>query len=182
MGDNLVSQVKDKCKDSQYYSLAIDESTDVSDTSHLLVFIRGQSVNTHCPEEEHKAPTRALQPDRSWASHRSSFHVFPASFVSSSSVRLHVPRGRPLLFFPGGTQVKASRGCRVFLMRRTWPSQIQRRCFTSNTMLLKPDLLHISSFLILSCHLTLRILLRHRPSKPLSRLSSFLFVLHVSAA
>ena len=46
------------------------------------------------------APTN-LQPTRSWASQRSSFQVFPASFISSSTVLLQVPRGLPLLPSPG---------------------------------------------------------------------------------
>ena len=132
--------------------------------------------------EEHKAPTRFFQPVLSWASHRSSFQVFPASFISSSTVLLHVPRGLPLFLFPGGAQLKASRGCRIFFIRRTWPSHVQRLRLTSNTMLVNPVLVQTSSFVIRSSHLTFSILLKHLPSKPRRRLSTFLLVLHVSAA
>ena len=81
------------------------------------------------PLGEHKAPTNFFHSDRSWASHRSSFHVFPAVFISSSMVLRQVPSGLPRCLFPGGAQESASSGCRPFCMRRTWPSHVHRLLF-----------------------------------------------------
>ena len=144
------------------------------------------SLLTHsilgAPLGEHKAPTNFFHSDRSWASHRSSFHVFPAVFISSSMVLRQVPSGLPRCLFPGGAQDSASSGCRPFFMRRTWPSHIHRLLFTSRTMLFIPVRLQISSLHTFSCHLTFNILRKHLPSKPRSLLSNFLLVLHVSEA
>ena len=52
-----------------------------------------QSSEPRCGE--HKAPTNFFHSDRSWASHRSSFHVFPAVSISSSMVLRQVPSGLP---------------------------------------------------------------------------------------
>ena len=134
------------------------------------------------PLGEHKAPTTFFHSDRSWASQRSSFHVFPAVFISSSMVLRQVPSGLPRCLFPGGAQDSASSGCQPFFMRRTWPSHVHRLLFTSRTMLFTPVRLQISSLHTLSCHLTFNILRKHLPSKPRSLLSNFLLVLHVSEA
>ena len=134
------------------------------------------------PLGEHKAPTNFFHSDRSWASHRSSFHVFSAVFISSSMVLRQVPSGLPRCLFPGGAQDSASSGCRPFFMRRTWPSHVHRLLYTSRTMLFIPVRLQTSSSHTFSCHLTFNILRKHLPSKPRSLLSNFLLVLHVSEA
>lgn len=41
LGSNIVQQIVDRARIFCWCSLALDESTDVSDTSQLLVFIRG---------------------------------------------------------------------------------------------------------------------------------------------
>ena len=110
--------------------------------THIHSFIQSSRLL-----EEHKAPTSRLQAVRSWASQRSSLQVLPAAFISSSMVLLQVPSGLPLFRFPGGAQDSASRGCRPFFMRRTWPSHVQRLLFTSKTMLPIPVCLQISSLL-----------------------------------
>ena len=66
---------------------------------------RNSSLLTHpilvAPLGEHKAPTNFFHSDRSWASHRSSFHVFPAVSISSSMVLRQVPSGLPRCLLPG---------------------------------------------------------------------------------
>ena len=114
------------------------------------------------PLGEHRAPTNFFHSDRSWASHRSSFHVFPAVFISSSMVLRQVPSGLPRCLFPGGAQDSASSGCWPFFMRRTWPSHVHRLLFTSRTMLFIPVHLQISSLHTFSCHLTFNILRKHQ--------------------
>jgi len=46
-----MSQLKDTSKQFLWYSLALDESTDVQDTAQLLVFIRGTDANFELNEE-----------------------------------------------------------------------------------------------------------------------------------
>ena len=41
LGENIVQQIREKARNLLWYSLALDESTDLSNTSQLLVFIRG---------------------------------------------------------------------------------------------------------------------------------------------
>ena len=112
------------------------------------------------PLGEHKAPTNFFHSDRSWASHRSSFHFFSAVFISSSMVLCQVPSGLPRCLFPGGAQDSVSSGCRPFFIRRTWPSHVHRLLFASRTMLFIPVRLQISSLHTFSCHLTFNILLQ----------------------
>ena len=45
LGRNLVLQLKDKATKFECCSFALDESTDVSDTSQLLLFVKGIDVN-----------------------------------------------------------------------------------------------------------------------------------------
>ena len=40
IGSNLMCQLKSKSKEFEYFSIALDESTDINDTSQLLIFIR----------------------------------------------------------------------------------------------------------------------------------------------
>ena len=51
LGENIQSQIHEKAKDFLWYSLAMDESTDLSSTSQLLVFIRGVNCNFEITEE-----------------------------------------------------------------------------------------------------------------------------------
>ena len=48
---NLKLQLKNKCIDFDYFSLAFDESTDVCDTAQLAIFIRGITGNFDVIEE-----------------------------------------------------------------------------------------------------------------------------------
>ena len=133
------------------------------------------------PLGEHKAPTNFFHLDRSWASHRSLFHLFPAVFISFSMVLRQVPSGLPRCLFSGGAQESASSGCRPFCMRKTWPSHVHRLLFTSRTMLFIPVRLQISSLHTFSCHLTFTIL---RLAMTTTRKSThgFPFVVHIWVA
>ncbi|CAM5176061.1 unnamed protein product [Natator depressus] len=51
IGSNIIFQLNEKAKKFEWFSLALDESTDVSDTSQLLLFIRGVGSNFEVPEE-----------------------------------------------------------------------------------------------------------------------------------
>ena len=51
IGRNIMSQLKDKVKGFEFFSIALDESTDVPDTSQLLLFIRGININFDITEE-----------------------------------------------------------------------------------------------------------------------------------
>lgn len=51
ISENLMHQLQDASKDFLWYSLALDESTDVQDTAQLLVFIRGINTRFELTEE-----------------------------------------------------------------------------------------------------------------------------------
>lgn len=51
LGNNLMQQLKDKINSFNFFSLAMDESTDVCDTAQLLIFIRGIDDNFNVYEE-----------------------------------------------------------------------------------------------------------------------------------
>ncbi|CAG9786413.1 unnamed protein product [Diatraea saccharalis] len=51
LGDNLCQQLREKAQQFQWFSLATDESNDVSDTAQLLLFIRGIDKNFNVYEE-----------------------------------------------------------------------------------------------------------------------------------
>ncbi|KAF0749188.1 general transcription factor II-I repeat domain-containing protein 2-like, partial [Aphis craccivora] len=51
LGLNLFEQVQDKVKHFQYFSIALDESTDMVDTAQLLIFLRGVNANFEITEE-----------------------------------------------------------------------------------------------------------------------------------
>ena len=74
---------------------------------------------------ECRAATCSLHIWRSFAMNLMPSQVFPISFISFSTVRLHVILGRPCLRFPSGVQCIA-----VFAMeaswRVTWPIHLQR--------------------------------------------------------
>ena len=48
---DLKSQLSDKVKSFNWFSLALDESTDIDDTAQLLIFVRGISDNFQITEE-----------------------------------------------------------------------------------------------------------------------------------
>uniref|UniRef100_A0A3P9L1T0 Uncharacterized protein n=1 Tax=Oryzias latipes TaxID=8090 RepID=A0A3P9L1T0_ORYLA len=51
IGSNVYAQLQQKTKEFEFFSLALDESTDVQDTAQLLIFIRGVSANFEFCEE-----------------------------------------------------------------------------------------------------------------------------------
>lgn len=51
LGANLCEQLRDKAQSFDCFSLAMDESTDVSDTAQLLIFVRGIDENFTVYEE-----------------------------------------------------------------------------------------------------------------------------------
>jgi hypothetical protein len=51
IAENIQSQLSDKNRHLEWFSLALDESTDVSDTAQVLVFIRGINRNYEVYEE-----------------------------------------------------------------------------------------------------------------------------------
>ena len=51
MSENLKSSQEDYFEKLQFFSVAIDESTDTTDTAHLAVFVRGIKENFHILEE-----------------------------------------------------------------------------------------------------------------------------------
>ncbi|XP_076064373.1 general transcription factor II-I repeat domain-containing protein 2-like [Oratosquilla oratoria] len=51
LGGDIIRQIKEKAKRFCWYSLALDESTDVCDTSQLLVFIRGVDSEFNVTQE-----------------------------------------------------------------------------------------------------------------------------------
>ena len=51
IGGDIVHQTVDKARSFRFYSLALDESTDVSETSQLLVFIRGVDSDFNVSQE-----------------------------------------------------------------------------------------------------------------------------------
>ena len=51
ISENLKLQLKNKCTDFDYFSLAFDKSTDACDTAQLAIFIRGITGNFDVIEE-----------------------------------------------------------------------------------------------------------------------------------
>ena len=51
MEDNIRTQMKDKCAELEFYSLAMGESTEISDISQLLVFVRGIDSSFNITQE-----------------------------------------------------------------------------------------------------------------------------------
>ena len=51
MSENLKSSQEDYFEKLQFFSIAIDESTDTTDTAQLAVFVRGIKENFHIVEE-----------------------------------------------------------------------------------------------------------------------------------
>ncbi|XP_045504708.1 general transcription factor II-I repeat domain-containing protein 2A-like isoform X2 [Colias croceus] len=51
LGDNLCQQLREKAQQFEWFSLAADESNDVSDTAQFLIFVRGIDKNFNVYEE-----------------------------------------------------------------------------------------------------------------------------------
>lgn len=51
IGNNFAHQMKDVCKDFEWFSIALDESTDVSDSAQVLLFVRGVNSEFKITEE-----------------------------------------------------------------------------------------------------------------------------------
>ena len=51
MADDSREQLKIVSKKFEYFSLALDESTDISETSQLLIFVRGVNADFAITEE-----------------------------------------------------------------------------------------------------------------------------------
>ncbi|XP_060846546.1 general transcription factor II-I repeat domain-containing protein 2A-like [Rhopalosiphum padi] len=51
IGNNILTQLQNKARDFKYFSLALDESTDITDTAQLLIIIRGIDINFNITEE-----------------------------------------------------------------------------------------------------------------------------------
>lgn len=51
IGEELVACLKDSVSKFMYYSLALDEGTDISDTAQLVIFLRGIDSNFDISEE-----------------------------------------------------------------------------------------------------------------------------------
>lgn len=51
LGKNFEIQLKDACKDFEWFSIALDESTDVADSAQVLLFIRGVNKDFKITEE-----------------------------------------------------------------------------------------------------------------------------------
>ena len=51
IADDLTAQLAGKTESFSNYSIALDESTDISDTAQLLIFVRGVDVNFNVTEE-----------------------------------------------------------------------------------------------------------------------------------
>ena len=51
LGENIVAQLQQKAENFLWYSLAMDESTDLTSTSQLLIFICGVNLNFEITEQ-----------------------------------------------------------------------------------------------------------------------------------
>ncbi|PNF36282.1 hypothetical protein B7P43_G06505 [Cryptotermes secundus] len=51
IGSNITNQLINKADDFEWFSLALDESTDITDTAQLLLFIRGVNADFEVTEE-----------------------------------------------------------------------------------------------------------------------------------
>ena len=51
LGENIIVQLQQKAKNFFWYSLAMDESTDLTSTSQLLIFIRGVNLDFKITEQ-----------------------------------------------------------------------------------------------------------------------------------
>ena len=51
LGENIAAQLQQKAENFLWYSLAMNESTDLTSTSPLLIFIRGVNLNFDITEQ-----------------------------------------------------------------------------------------------------------------------------------
>ena len=119
----------------------------------------------------HKSSTRSLLWLMSWAARPMVFQVYPVSFISVSTVLLHVPLGLPGLLFSDGTHFVDLLTMLSSSLLSECPRYLYLLRFISILMSPMPVLSATSLLLTWPCHLTPRILLRHLPSKALRLLS-----------
>lgn len=117
-----------------------------------------------CPQAmAHKASTCAFHRFLSCAAVRTSLQdCHPALDLSFSTVRRQVTFGRPLFLFPSGVHVRAVTQSLSGCFLRMCPMKRHLLLLTSSNNLSTLALFSSSLSLILSCHLTFIILLRHR--------------------
>ena len=106
--------------------------------------------------------------------------MIPSSFISASTLLLHVPFGLLGFLYPGGVHFNTLFAYLLFPVLSTCPMYLHFLFFISAMMLPTPVLSASSPFDINSGHLMLTILLRHIPSNPRALLSNCHFVSHVS--
>ena len=51
MGDNIQKTLKDKAQDFEFFALALDETTDITNTALLSIFIRGVTSDFKIQED-----------------------------------------------------------------------------------------------------------------------------------
>jgi hypothetical protein len=104
----------------------------------------------------------------------------PAPFRSSSTIRRQVVFGRPLFLLPSGVHPRATAQSSVLSFLKTCPIQFHLRLLTSSLILSVPAISKTVLFVTCSCHLILKILLRHLVWKMSSFSSSPFVSFHVS--
>ena len=129
----------------------------------------------------HKVAVDSFQFPLFLATRLASFQDFqPSSFLSFSTVRLHVVLGRPTFRRPSGFHVNAVIQSLLSSILSTCPIHFHLLILTSSLILLSLVLLSISSLDMTYGHLIFNILLQHLNMKVSILLLSTSFTLHAS--